>query len=62
MGRRLFLRYPEDFCSMNGTQAVCGNVLHFYDAFYMDPCIHLAIEYMDRGRYSRLDGSVRIRC
>ena len=32
-------------------QAVCGNVLHFYDAFYMDPCIHLAIEHMDKGRY-----------
>jgi len=32
-----------------GAQAVCGNVLHFYDAFYTDPCIHLAIEHMDRG-------------
>eukprot|EP00281_Chroomonas_sp_CCMP1168_P019268 CAMPEP_0206227632 /NCGR_PEP_ID=MMETSP0047_2-20121206/8732_1 /ASSEMBLY_ACC=CAM_ASM_000192 /TAXON_ID=195065 /ORGANISM="Chroomonas mesostigmatica_cf, Strain CCMP1168" /LENGTH=338 /DNA_ID=CAMNT_0053650807 /DNA_START=52 /DNA_END=1068 /DNA_ORIENTATION=- len=27
----------------------CPNVLEFYDAFWSDPYIHLAIEYMDRG-------------
>lgn len=29
--------------------AECPNLLEFYDAFWADPFIHLAIEFMDRG-------------